>query len=68
MEQLAALGQSRQLAAQPTQHPPHGHVMKSPFINGRRAGRRLITRDRAFRADRPTVGLPIVLDVGGGKI
>ena len=56
LDELAAFGQRRQLAAQPTQHSPHRHVMKSPFINGRRAGRCLITRDskRSLPSNRVT--------------
>ncbi len=68
LDQLASLGQRRQLAAQPTQHPPERHVMQGSFLDGRRASRRLITRHAALRAHCLTIRLPVVLHVGGREI
>jgi hypothetical protein len=62
---LPTLDQRRQLAAQPGQHPPDRVVVHSPFVDSGLAGRRLIARNPASRADRLAVGLPIVLQVAG---
>lgn len=68
LELSTSFGQCCQLATQPSQHPPHGHVMKGPFINGRRTGGRLITDDAILGSDCLAVRPLILLHVDGGEI
>jgi len=64
LEQLAAHDQRRNLAAQPTQHPPDGAVVqKPPLLLGRTVCRSLVDPPPASRAGRLAIGLSVVLQI-----
>ena len=69
LDQPTTLGQGRQLASQPAQHPPDGAMVQKParFPGG---SMRWISVDPppASRAGRLTIGLPVVLQVAGAKM
>ena len=66
LDLLAALGQRGAERSQPGQHAPDRAVVQRPFLDGRRL--RLIADRSASGTGRLTVGLPVVLQVAGGKV
>lgn len=68
LNQLAALGQGRQLGAQPSQHPPDGAVGQRPFINGRCISGRLVAPHPSSRTGRFPIGSLAILHVPGSQI
>jgi hypothetical protein len=68
-DQPTALGQGRQLASQPAQHPPNGAMVQEPAcLAGRNIWRILVDPRPASRTGRFAIGLPIVLQIAGGKM
>jgi hypothetical protein len=69
LDQLTTLGQGRQLASQPSQHPPNRAVVQEPSrVPGRGAGRILVNPRPASRTGRLAIALPVVLQIAGGKM
>lgn len=69
LEQFAACGEGGQLAAQPSEHPPNGAVVQqASLVPGRRAGRVLVNPPPAPWTGRFAIGLPVVLQIAGGKM
>jgi hypothetical protein len=66
LDLLAALGQRGAKRSQPAQHAPDGTVVQRSFFDGRRL--RLIADHSSSGTGRLTVGLPVVLQVAGGKV
>jgi len=69
LDQPTTLGQGRQLASQPAQHPPDGAMVQKPArFPGGSTRRILVDPSPASRAGRLTIGLPVVLHIAGGKM
>lgn len=68
LDLLAALGQRGAKRSQPSQHAPDSAVVQRPFVDGRRFRRRVVAGHSSCRADRLTVGLPVILQVAAGKV
>ena len=69
LDQLAPLGQGRQLATQPSQHPPNGAVVQKPSrIPGGDAGRILVNPRPASGTGRFAISLPVILQIAARKM
>ena len=64
LDLVPARGQRDQLAAQPSQHPPHRAVIQAALI----AQRRLVAGGPPSRAGRLAVRLPVVLQIGSREM
>jgi hypothetical protein len=66
-DQFSPGGECRQLAPQPSQHPPDSTVSEGPFVNVALARRRYIACRSVAGTHCFSIGLSIILDISGGQ-
>ena len=60
--------QGRNLAPQPSEHSPHGHVIEGSFVDDRLFLWRQISNHAVGRTNGPPVRLPIVVEIASGEM